>query len=223
MTDPAQDPSDKPESWRTSDTFQAEIYSGDEHRFRAAFKRFADARYNALFQHIRGKLAGIPDLDVAAICNGVLTELYRDIWKKGWRHPAKVTFRSCVHQLARDAICEAKRKLSRRIEVPFDESFLELPCEDFTASFMRSEVLMKTEETVRQEVNPVHWETYLAWKHNKGFTTISTHSMTQDEQAENAQPFSDNQRQILFRIKSAIRAEFAKVAEREGWDVNELL
>lgn len=223
MTDPVQGSSDSSESWHTSDTFQAEIYSGDEGRFRQAFKRFADARYDTLFYHIRGKVTGVPDLDIAAICNGVLTELYRDIWKKGWRHPAGLKFRSCVHQLARDAICEARRKLSRRLEVELDESSLEIPCEDFTATFMLSEVLAKIEEKVRRDVNPTHWETYLEWKQREGLVVGGKTLPPDDEPQEEDQPLSANQRKVLSRVRAAIRTELEAVAQREGWDVEELL
>lgn len=219
------------DSWHTSDTFQSDIYSGDEKKFREAFKRFVDVRYSSLFYQIKSRLPSIPDLDIAAICNGVLTELYRDIWRKGWRHPKGIRFRNCVHQLARDAISEARRKLARNLETQLDDSIFEESCGELTQSFILSELLMTIEDRVKRVTKSEHWNIYQAWKQREGLAATNIASVDDRLDQENpvyddsnsvAEPLSVRDRQVLHRIRTAIRAEVEKVAEREGWDVHEL-
>ncbi|MEI8021266.1 MAG: hypothetical protein WCH39_23870 [Schlesneria sp.] len=206
------------EAWKTSDTFLGDIYSGDPERLSAAFKRFVECRLPLILQQIRNALPSHKQGDAEDVAQNVLIELHKDILSKGWRHPPETRFAQCVGQLARDAILVARRKMSRKREVELSEGLLEPACSELVSGFWRTEVLNAAECRVQAMTPDPQWTVYVWWKNREGMTADFVVNDT-----AGSSPMSANERQIVSRIRKAIRTEIEEIAERGGFEPQELL
>jgi DNA-directed RNA polymerase specialized sigma24 family protein len=220
------DASSDDDGWRTSDTFIADIYSGDEKRCEKAFERFVEARYDELWRQIHRGLSAYPGAsgEVGRVLNDVLIRLFHDILKRGWSHSRGTTFRGCAHQLAKFAIADERRRQakSREVQTDFEDSCweaLSAPVGQLVEDFWLRELLETVQSRVRGEFSERDWTVWTEWCEREGL-------LQSEERDSNERPSATvtdaNERQIRKRIRDRIREELQRVAEREGWDVVEL-
>ena len=210
------------DAWVTSDTFLGDIYSGDPTRLSAAFKRFVEARLPMILNQIRNSLPIHRHCDAEDVAQNVLIELHKDIMSKGWRHPSGTRFGQCVGQLAKDAISVAKRRMSRSREVELNDAVLEPACADLVSGFWRVEVLNAAESRVKVITTALHWQVYESWKKSKGMSSdVDAGDVTDDIDKVSAR--TDNERKIISRVREAILTEIEGIAERGGFEPQELL
>ncbi|MBI1348035.1 hypothetical protein GC163_17315 [bacterium] len=215
------------EGWQTSATFQAEIYSGDFERYDRAYRRFVDLNLNHM---LLAAQRHVPPALVQDVVQETLLKLHRQIWEKGWTHPPDTRFRQCVNQLAKDVVIDTLRQITRRQRVgdnsPIDDTTTALwedTCAQWIDGFMRQEVLARAESAVQMEVSADHWSLYLAWKTKSGFVGVT--DMTADTAqhlSDKSEPVAGHERVAVLRIRQKLKEEIQRLAEREGWQIEEL-
>lgn len=206
--------------WKTSHTFLADIYSGDQTRLNSAFKRIIDELLPWILAQIRKALPAHQQSLVEDVANNLLVRLLKRL-QKGWRHSPGTRFGECMMRMAKDAVSESKRSLRRRQEVDLNEAIVENLCTEIAEVFCRTEILQAAESKVQAEARPDHWQVYVEWKTRKGM--ISEPMLPESAQAdEQRPPLTDNDRKIVERIRSAVRNEIERIAKRGGFQPEDL-